>query len=212
MRVEKRLLYHVNSQANRSPYGLMRGGDVVAVGKDTNPFFRFYDVHQRTYPVTDGNGIVHQVPAVKFLRLVKEGGVNARNLPGDAFEIAQHFMMLARELLWEGVRLAEFADAPSRQRCVWLIESLEDVKRWLRLMKFRPVHVVQVAATGNALVTDQGHLAGDSEILQVWFDRARAYWRGERTAESLMEVLFEGTLEVTDIVDPSAYQDASAAT
>lgn len=109
----------------------MHPGDLVTVGASTNPFFRFYEVHKRTYPVTDAKGVTHNVPAIKFLRLVKEGQVNPHKLPEDAFEIAQHFQMLAREFLWESVRLAEFAGAPSRLRCIWLIESMEDVKRWL---------------------------------------------------------------------------------
>lgn len=196
-------LYHINRLANLSPYALMQPGASVVVGDLQNPFFRFYEVHARTYRVTDPNGAVNMVPAIKFLRRVKEGTITPHNLPGDAFEIAQHFMMLARELLWESVRLAdpEFAKLPSRQRCVWLIESLDDVKRWLELMGVRPVQVVEVKATGRAHVADQSHLAGDSELLSVWYEKARAYWRGERTGSPLIEVIFEGRLDVLRIVE-----------
>jgi uncharacterized protein DUF2441 len=199
-------LFHINRQANRSPYPLLQPGGVITIGSTTNPFFRFFDADGRTFPVTEANGTVNMVPALRFLGEVRDGTINPDDLPGDAYVIAEHFMMLARELLWESVRLAEFPAEPSRQRSVWLIESMADVKRWLTAMKFRPVQVVEVKATGRALVTDQSHLAGDSEILSIWYEKARAYWRGERSQDPLLETMFEGTIEVMRIVDPRDYQ------
>jgi hypothetical protein len=107
----------------------MKPGDVIEIGDRTNPFFGFYDVQPRTHAVVDQNGVMHQVPAICFLRLVQDGTVNAGNLGGDAYDTARHFLMLASELLWENVRLAEFPDRPSRQRCLFLIESIPDVKQ-----------------------------------------------------------------------------------
>jgi hypothetical protein len=80
--VKEQSYFHINSNANLSPHPIMRRGDVFEIGRTTNPFFRFYEVHQRTYPVTDTpTGIVHQVPAMKFLRLVKDGEVTGTDLP-----------------------------------------------------------------------------------------------------------------------------------
>src|SRR5688500_15349972 len=112
--LNQKKLYHINSQANFSPYALMRPGEVVSVGATTNPFFRFYDAHQRTYRVTEANGQVTMVPAIHLLARVKEGTINPHSPAGDALEVAKHFMMLARELVWESVRLAEFPNEPSR--------------------------------------------------------------------------------------------------
>jgi hypothetical protein len=62
--VTNRRLFHINSQGNCSPYELMKPGDAIEVRASTNPFFRFYDVQQRTYRVNEENGAVNQVPAM----------------------------------------------------------------------------------------------------------------------------------------------------
>ena len=99
--------YHINSNANGSPYSPMQPGDVLEIGVQTNPFFHFYEAFQRTYPVTDSaTGKVIQVPAIKFLSSVSNGAVISDALPSIAVETAKHFLMFSRELLWENVRLA----------------------------------------------------------------------------------------------------------
>src|SRR5258705_5230169 len=139
-----------------------------------------------------------------FLRLVRDGAVTSATFPGIAFDTANHFLMLARELLWENVRLAEFQDVPSRQRCIWLVEALEDVKRWIAQLRFKPdlYRVVRVRAHGRALRVDGNNLAGDSEPLPIWFEKARAYWSGRDSPHPIPEVLFEGRIEVDEIIDP----------
>ena len=197
--------FHINSTANLSPHAVMRRGDTIDVGASNNPFFRFYEVHQRTYTVTEApTGAVHNVPAMKFLRLVRDRTVKTDGLPAIAVETANHFLMLARELLWENVRLAEFPDAPSRQRCIWLVDSLTHVKSWIERLGFASgcYSVVRVRAHGRALHVDGNNLAGDSEPLPVWYEKARAYWRGEASANPIPEVLFEGRIEVEEIIDP----------
>jgi hypothetical protein len=140
---------------------------------------------------------------MKFLRLVKDGTVTSANLPTISSDTANHFLMLSRELLWENVRLVEFPDAPSRQRCIWLIESVADVKNWITRLGFKAnrYSVVRVRATGRALNADGNCLAGDSEPLPVWFEKARAYWSSKNTPDPLPEVLFEGRIEVDEIIN-----------
>jgi len=113
--------------------------------------------------------------------------------------------MLARELVWENVRISKFSEAPSREHCIWLIESMDDVIRWLNILGFNPnlYTVVRVRATGNALRVDSNFLAGDSEPLSIWFNKAHSYWGGELTQTPLPEVLFEGRLVVDEIIDVS---------
>lgn len=204
--ITEQSFFHINSTANLSPHDLMRRGLFIEVGNQTNPFFRFYETYQRTYAVTDTNtSVVHQVPAIKFLRCIKDGTVTSNMLPTIAVETAKHFLMLARELVWENVRLAEFPDAPSRQRCIWLIRTLEDTKRWISQMGFQPncYWVVQVRGTGRILDVDANLLAGDSEPLPTWYEKARAYWMGKKSENPLPEVLFEGTIRVEEIVNMS---------
>ncbi len=199
--------FHINSSANLSPYGMMKKGDAIQVGKSSNPFFRFYEVYQRTYAVTESDGSVHQIPAMSFLRRTKDDSIESQDFPRIAFETANHFLILARELFWENIRLAEFPDAPSRQRCIWLIESLEHVSAWIMRLGFKPgdFQVVRVSTQGQVVRTDGNNLAGDTQLLSVWTNLARAYWAGKKSSNPIPEVLFEGNLEVQAIVEPSKY-------
>jgi len=128
-------------------------------------------------------------------------------LPEIAYQTANHFLMLARELFWENIRLAEFPDAPSRQKCIWLIESLDDVNRWITAFDFNPVQcsVAKVRATGRALKVDSNNLIGDSDPLPIWYEKARLYWAGTESTNPLPEVVFEGSLVVEKIIDSAAF-------
>src|SRR5689334_8757887 len=106
--VSEESYFHINSNANLSPHDLMRMGSIIEIGQQTNPFFRLYETWQRTYDVTNvDTKEVLRVPSIRFLRCVKEGSVTTDALPTIAHDVANHFLMLARELFWENVRLAE---------------------------------------------------------------------------------------------------------
>jgi hypothetical protein len=79
--------FHINKVASYSPHKLMSVGDLIEVGTETNPFFRFYE-----------NSTSWSAP--------------------DWFN-------LVRELVWENIRLREFPNEPSRQRCLWLVVSFQ---------------------------------------------------------------------------------------
>lgn len=196
--------FHINSNANGSSHAIMRRGDIIEVGGHTNPFFGYYETYARTFQVRDPNGGVEPVAALDFLRRVKDGAINPDNLPLTAWEVSRHFLTLARELVWENIRLQDFPCEPSRQRCVWLVESEEQARLWGQRMGFSPMNywIVKVRATGCALKTDAHLLAADSEPLPLWYDKARRYWRGEVTDDPHAEVLFTGTVRVEEIMAP----------
>src|SRR5215467_5938510 len=82
----------------------------INVGVDHNPFFKFYE-YTLTYPVTDGDtGATIQVNAVDWLRRVRAGTIRTSHqiLAEKAFEVSEHYMMLARELLMKQIRLEQF--------------------------------------------------------------------------------------------------------
>src|SRR5437667_5121499 len=135
-KVNNEYFFHVNSNANLSTYDLMRRGTTINIGNESSPFFSIYETWQRTYPVRKDTGEVQQVPAMRFLNEVKAGNITPDNLSQTAYEVANHFLMLARELLWETVRLNEFPEAPSRQRCIWLTRTLEQARDWVKVLKF----------------------------------------------------------------------------
>lgn len=173
----------------------------VKIGQQDNPFFKFYETTM-VYPITDGaTGAVFQVNAVDWLLRVKTGTIvpHPAVLAQRAVEVSHHYMILARELLMEQIRLEEFdGKPPSRQRCLFLVESPDQAKTWLPLLGGCGA-VCELNCTGTIHRADSHLMVRSSEPLSVTREKARAYWRGEIGGDPLMEILFEGDAVVSAI-------------
>lgn len=107
--------------------------------------------------------------------------------------------MLARELLMEQVRVDEFGGLPpSRQRCLYLAETADEARSWLPLLGGNGV-VCELTCTGTIHKADSRQMVMLSEPLSVTTARARAYWRGDASADPRMETLFVGDAKVTGL-------------
>jgi hypothetical protein len=124
--VKTRTLYHVTAT---KPYkNEFAANQVVKVGDTFNPFFAFYE-GSREYGVTQPDGSVLQIKAVAFLRQVRDGQINSPQFAAIATEVALHYVMLVRELIMEEIRREEFGCAPpSRQRCLYLCDTLDEAR------------------------------------------------------------------------------------
>src|SRR4029077_20162471 len=95
----------------------------IEVGNERNPFFKFYET-TLVYPVTNGDtGVLENVNAIEWLFRVRDKTIltSYEMVAAKAVEVSQHYMMLARELVLEQVRLEEFgSEPPSRQTCLYL--------------------------------------------------------------------------------------------
>ena len=173
----------------------------ISVGGEYNPFFKFYET-TRQYPVEDGNtGIITQVNAVEWLHRVRIGTIGTSHdmLANIAWEVSQHYMMLARELLMEQVRIQEFGSIPpSRQCCLYLSETVEEARTWLPLLGGNGA-VCELTCTGIVHKADSRLMTMVSEPLSISREKALAYWRGEASAAPRMETLFVGDAEVTSL-------------
>lgn len=193
--VNDRTFYHVTVA---KPYKQAFVQDqVVQVGQQPNPFFGFYE-GSREYPVTQGDGSVLQVKAVAFLTHVRDGAINSPQFAAIATEVATHYVMLARELVMEQIREDEFPCAPSRQRCLFVCNSLEEAHYWQQRIGDGGV-VCSLRCSGTIHRADARLLLGDSEPLSVTKERSRQYWRGEASNNPEWETLFEGDAVVTAI-------------
>jgi hypothetical protein len=176
-------------------------GQTIHVGQEFNPFFKFYET-ARTYPVTDAlTGVAVQVDAIEWLHRAKIGAIQTSNsvLATIAWEVSQHYMMLARELLMEQIRVDEFDSAPpSRQTCLYLSDTISEAKTWAPLLGANGV-VCELTCTGTIHRADSRMMVMHSEPLSTTKDRARAYWRGEATSNPRMEILFSGDTTISAI-------------
>jgi hypothetical protein len=196
--VKDRKLYHVTVS---KPYKqAFNANQVVHMGGTDNPFFAFYE-GAREYPITDTNtGQTIQVKAVTWLKRVKAGTIQPHSqqiLAAIAAEVTEHYVMLARELIMEELRITEFnSEPPSRQRCLYACDTVEEAKYWNGRIGDNGA-VCELTCTGTIHRADARLLLGDSEPLSVTRDRARKYWRGEAGDDPKWETLFVGDATVT---------------
>jgi hypothetical protein len=173
----------------------------ISVGSEHNPFFRFYETVLE-YQVTDSQtGGQTQVNAVEWLHRVRMKTIltSYEILAEKAFEVSQHYMMLARELLMEQIRLDEFGgEPPSRQTCLFLSETVEEARTWISLLGGQGA-VCELTCTGIIHRADSRLMVKVSEPLSVTKEKARAYWRGEASADPRMETLFAGDAVVSAV-------------
>jgi Protein of unknown function (DUF2441) len=187
-------LYHVTvAKPYKTPFV---ADQVERIGETYNPYFQFYE-GAREYPITH-NGAIVNVKAVSWLRQVRDKIINTSPeiLARIATEVSMHYVMLARELIMEEIRMTEFSDAPSRQRCLYACATLDEARYWNQRIGENGT-ICELKCSGTIHQADARLLLGDSEPLSVTRARARAYWRGEVGENPEMETLFVGDVKVT---------------
>lgn len=110
-------------------------------------------------------------------------------LPGNWGRILKRYKpshpnlrVLVRELIFEQIRLREFASKPSRFETVFLCHTEEDILEFKNEYN-RPLDLVYevelVDSTSSSHVGDMA-LAGlqDSDEFESFAERARSYWKG----------------------------------
>lgn len=192
--VENQKLYQV-TVTNHYKRAFVAGAK-IEVGIEHNPFFKYYE-KPLEYLVTDGQtGVPLNVNAVDWLHQVRAKTIltSYEMLAEKAFEVSQHYMMLARELIMEQIRLEEFGgEPPSRQTCLYLSETPDEARSWIALLGGQGA-VCELVGTGTIHRADSRLMVKVSEPLSVTRDKARAYWRGET-----METLFVGKAAVSAV-------------
>lgn len=198
--------FHINRLVPWSPFKKWEVGEVINIGGESNPYFSFFDTQQKAYPVTTDNGVV-DVAGGHFIACVARGEINSPDVASIANDLVRHFVAYVRELIWEDVRKTEFPHLPSRQRCIWLIPSLEGVYFWLNRLGLegQEYQIARVRLQGRLHIGSDEHLLGDSEPMSVTIKRARQYWLGISDSESTQEILFEGRIRVEEFISPEEF-------
>jgi len=189
-------LFHVTRALDYNTHPPLTVGATLDVGQQHNPFFAFFEQPRRYSVNVDGQEV--WVPAMKFLSGVREGSITPNQLPFDAWQIANHFMLLSRELAFEQVRLKERSDAPSRLTCLWCADTLEGARYWANRLGGNAT-IVKLSATGTIHRVNAALLMGDSEPYSETIRKASEYWQGYGGDEGEPEVLFAGTAKVVSL-------------
>jgi hypothetical protein len=171
----------------------MAPGQILSCGHQYNSLFSslatsFY------IQVSNGN-----VPPLHFFENVIANPSFPSDRMGQVVQsmlpLLKNLQMLNREVVWEIARQQECPDSPSRWKCMFLCETLDDVKRLLTDYH-KPGKIFEVEATGLAFVADSLWLPADVDHLLVQLGLAQAYWQGKRKKDGLSEVLFSGDLKI----------------
>ncbi len=196
--VKDRECFHVTRPLPYNNHSPLESGAIVYVGAEHNPFFGFYE-KVRAYPVTTVDGQV-MCPAIKFLKSVRDGTISGPNFTQVAVEVAEHYVMLCRELIMEQVRKEAAPNAPSRQTCLWLADTVDEARAWHARLGGTGA-IARLRLNGTIHRADASLLLGDSEPLTETYARARKYWLGEQSNAPELETLFSGTAKIVKILD-----------
>ncbi|MFG0772892.1 DUF2441 domain-containing protein [Vibrio plantisponsor] len=198
------IFFHINRTVPWYEMNKWNIGDVIETSDNHNPFFRFFKTHSKTYALTTPDNTVVQIPGKQFLVDVRDGKINCPNVAQVAVDLTAHFVNYVRELIWEDIRKNEFPHLPSRQRCLWLINDKQGVKYWLDRfgLDINDFQITKVKVDGKLHISSDEHLLIDSEPMDTTILKARAYWNGQISNPTSVEVLFEGKLQVIEIIDP----------
>ncbi|MHB8886531.1 MAG: DUF2441 domain-containing protein [Methylovirgula sp.] len=188
--------FHVTRDLPHNQHAPLTIGVMLEAGSKLNPFFGFFE-GVRSYPVTTPAAAV-RMPAIKFLKSVSRGEINCPTLPKIAADVAEHYLLLAREIIMEQVRREIVPDAPSRQTCLWLTDTIDAARVWGARLG-GDYRIARLKVRGIIQRADAALLLGDSEPLSKTYDRARAYWEGQYTARPEAETLFSGSAEVVEL-------------
>lgn len=181
--------FHICLKRNYVRHKPLEVGDTFTVGDKHNPFYTFYET-PRSYSVKTDKGSV-DVPAMTFLREIHRGQINCPDLAKQALAIANHYNILARELLMEEVRLQFAPDAPSRRKCMWVVDDLGLAQYWQKKLHGNS-YIVRLHLEGDFHRGDATLLMNDSEPISNTYEKAERYWKGETTDDPLPEILFTG--------------------
>lgn len=190
--------FHVSCEHAYNKFSRLETGSTVLCGLRSNSFFSFYE-DELLIPISGPNGTDH-LKAMHYLNNVRLGNINPdySTYPTYAYHIAQHYMMLARELVMEEVRQKLRPEAPSRMSCLWIVETIEEGRYWQRRLD-SPSRILVLQIDGIIHNADASLLLADSEPLSSTYERAQKYWRGELSDKPEREILFAGTALVASI-------------
>ena len=201
----KKNYYHIQRigvyRANRPYYKV---GDIVKTN-DFNPYFEYYNSYiHPNLTVNLNTPEEFQLSRLKMLEAVSSSSITMKDQVEVAKIgelIAQHFITYTRELVFEAVRAEKFPHLPSRQKCIWVVDSLDGLKHWksrLPPASGYDIEVFKVDIQGNIHSASEEHLLYGEFLHSEMIDAANKYWNGTISETIRKETLFEGEMRILE--------------
>ncbi len=199
------IYFHVNKRPNILPpespdFELMKQGQQIKVGDEVNPFFRRWK-NEIPFKVYGSETFPNTLPFNEFLENLVKGEYNEHaEFPGFLWNPLMVYLGCLSELVLESIRIKEFKALPSRQRCLWLIKTLDEAVEWASDTSSGNKHqIVRVRVEGKIFECDASLLNYENQSLSDMEETARLYWLGKQPFER-EEILFEGNAEVIEVL------------
>lgn len=190
-KVNKKIYYHINT-GNK-----LNIGDILNIGDRYNNFY--YEIYNNEYLLEekDANEILinkrknkdYTITDIEEFKLVYE------TINNDA--------MVTRELIFEEVRKEINSDLPSRLKCLYVCNSLEETEEWLNIFKRtnkKDYQILELELTGKVFTGDASYILRQNVSLNKKREQARKYWNGNKI-NNHNETLFEGVATVKKIIN-----------
>lgn len=200
------IYYHVNRSTSAAGDGLLAPGDVLVTdARPRNHYFvgvmdfhrHFGDEKLQVEPVP----LMHFIGTTVWHEHIKKHVALTMDRLGH---IVHSHLQAIREQAFELVRLEQFPHRPSRTKCLWVCETEDEARRWLKTLNNQEnsfqILRLEVAEGANLHTASDGHILQAYESDDHLTQSAQAYWRGEATEGGLTEILLEGSETVLDVV------------
>ena len=184
------LLFHVVT------YKKLHIGDKIEFGKTPNYF---------SDRINSLNFAIGQMDLNEFV--LKN---DLKNLSIDDYKEIKRYIyescLITREYALEYVRQNFFKNRPSRFRCLFASETLEQAKEWsknlMRMNKLnglKPLQIVKIKANGKIFKGESALMLRNTYSMDNKKQMAKEYWK-KKTKFIEPEILVEGQIEVIEII------------
>lgn len=190
--VDKKIYYHINTG------DALEVGDIIEMRDCYNKF------HDEIY---DSEYLLDGMDA-NMLLINKRRNKEYDNFDIDefrlVFETVNNSAAITRELIFEEVRKEIAKELPSRMKCLYVCENMEDINKWLEIFKKtnkkdKDYQILKLELTGKCVTCDASYVLRQNISLNKKRELAKKYWNGE-VKDNEKEVLFEGTATVKEII------------
>lgn len=188
--VNKKIYYHINT-GNK-----LNVDDVLNIGDRYNNFY---------YEIYNGEYLLEEKDANEILinkKKNKDYTINDIDEFKVVYETINNSAMITRELIFEEVRKEINNELPSRLKCLYVCETLEEIEEWLNIFKRtnkKDYQILELELTGKVFTGDASYILRQNISLNKKREQAKEYWNGNKI-NCHNETLFEGTAVVRSII------------
>lgn len=189
-KINKKTYYHINTGKK------LNVGDILNIGESYNNFY--YEIYNSEYLLDgkDANEILinkrknkdYNISDIEEFKLI--------------YDTINNSAMITRELIFEEVRKEINDELPSRLKCLYVCNSLDEIEEWLNIFKRtnkKDYQILELELTGKVFTGDASYILRQNISLNKKRHQAKEYWKGNKV-HNQKESLFEGIAIVKKIV------------